>query len=128
MNLPASDKPQGFTTTYGELNDFLFHRARRNNDMDIDGSGYMVVNTYSPSSDDLRDGISILLHFKLVEPVNATTVDDLTIVLIDACREVLDHEWEEYSEEDISTDTVASYDDLLALIQDNEQPKGNPED
>lgn len=130
----AEDFPAGtLTTTYETLADFLFEKAQRNIDADFDGSGVMLGITYSLSHDDPRSGIDILLHFKIVEPVPGVTDvqdngQDCAIVLIGADREAQDHEWEEFSEEEISVEGIATYDDLLKLIQDNEQPRGNRPD
>jgi hypothetical protein len=127
-SLPAGT----LTTTYEKLSDFLFHEAHRGNDMDADGSGYMVLTTYSIDPNDDRDGIYLMLHFKIVEPVPGVTDiedngQDAAIVFLGADREASDHEWEEFSEEEISPDGIATYDDLLKLIQDNENPRGeNP--
>lgn len=125
----AEDFPTGtLTTTYETLADFLFEKARRNIDADY-GTGFMLGVTYSLSHDDPRSGIDILLHFKIVEPVPGLTDiqdngQDAAIVLIGFTREVNDHDWEEWSEEEIPVEGIATYDDLLKLIQDNEQPRG----
>lgn len=98
----------------------------RNNDMHADGDGHMVLTTYSIHDDD-RDGIDILLHFKIIDPPEGIPVkdngEDAAIVFLGAEREVNDHEWEPYSSKKLPTGKVKTLDDLQELIQAHEQPK-----
>lgn len=124
---PRKPPKNKLVTTYDTLNDFLYEKADRNNDMHADGDGFMVLTTYSTDYDDDRSGIDILLHFKIIDPPAGLTVkdngEDAAIVLMGAEREANDHEWEPYSSKKLPTGKVKTLDDLLELIRKNEQPK-----
>jgi hypothetical protein len=120
---PKKVPANALTSTYREMSDFLFNRASMNEDMDCDGQGWMILNTYS-SVDDDRSGINILLHFRINDTVDTGDPNNPSITLVGAEREANDHEWEEYSSKNISTRNIKTLDDLLAMLEKNAKPKG----